>query len=342
MIFGSNLPSAQAFKSWVLKDVLPSIRKTGSYQLNAQLQTLKDDLAGQRLLTEVERKRADDANAAASVYQSEKKELADQIAPLQAAVALISETKEKWTKSASIPKPPMENVMYVASCTSLMLKSQYKIGGVGEVSKLPGRLSNYNSSHSADDPFFFVWIGKCYNYTAIENAFWTILEGFRDKQGTDKEMIRLRYEHIVAVLTETIAINTKNTETYAAMYDEFQRSTIEDTPVVQAKVDVPLSSDKEKKNQRAKPAKIDVGSMTTADIQAIITARIDDVARRTIPDYTFAADKNTKHVTLQWCDISPHFESYDKGTMWWRGQTQLVIADSKVNLVIRKKISPTN
>ena len=31
LIFGSKLESAKAFKRWVTKDVLPSIRKTGRY-----------------------------------------------------------------------------------------------------------------------------------------------------------------------------------------------------------------------------------------------------------------------------------------------------------------------
>jgi hypothetical protein len=33
-IFGSHLPTAKAFKRWVTKEVLPSIRKTGSYTMN--------------------------------------------------------------------------------------------------------------------------------------------------------------------------------------------------------------------------------------------------------------------------------------------------------------------
>jgi prophage antirepressor-like protein len=31
LIFGSNLPAARKFKTWVTKDVIPSIRKTGAY-----------------------------------------------------------------------------------------------------------------------------------------------------------------------------------------------------------------------------------------------------------------------------------------------------------------------
>ena len=34
LVFGSNLPSARQFERWVTKEVLPSIRKTGSYSIS--------------------------------------------------------------------------------------------------------------------------------------------------------------------------------------------------------------------------------------------------------------------------------------------------------------------
>lgn len=40
-IFGSKLESAKKFKSWVTKDVLPSIRKTGSYSVPAPMSPLE-------------------------------------------------------------------------------------------------------------------------------------------------------------------------------------------------------------------------------------------------------------------------------------------------------------
>ena len=36
MIFGSKLPQAKAFKRWVTHEVLPTIRKTGSYKTPKQ------------------------------------------------------------------------------------------------------------------------------------------------------------------------------------------------------------------------------------------------------------------------------------------------------------------
>lgn len=49
LIFGSKLPNAKKFKHWVTSEVLPSIRKTGSYNLPG---TYKEAL--QQLLIQVE------------------------------------------------------------------------------------------------------------------------------------------------------------------------------------------------------------------------------------------------------------------------------------------------
>ena len=49
LIFNSKLPSTKSFKQWVFSEVLPSIRKTGSYTLNDPIEKLQsitlDDLS---------------------------------------------------------------------------------------------------------------------------------------------------------------------------------------------------------------------------------------------------------------------------------------------------------
>ena len=45
LIFGSKLDSAKKFKRWVTNEVLPSIRKTGGYQMPITTDEIKSDLA---------------------------------------------------------------------------------------------------------------------------------------------------------------------------------------------------------------------------------------------------------------------------------------------------------
>lgn len=55
LIFKSNKPEAQKFKKWIANEVLPSLRKTGSYQLESAIhQQLETTLHGLKILTGIE------------------------------------------------------------------------------------------------------------------------------------------------------------------------------------------------------------------------------------------------------------------------------------------------
>lgn len=56
LVFGSKLPTAKAFKRWVTSEVLPSIRKSGSYSLETSLSPAELLLRQSQLLVENERK----------------------------------------------------------------------------------------------------------------------------------------------------------------------------------------------------------------------------------------------------------------------------------------------
>ena len=59
LIFGSKLESAKKFKSWVTKEVLPSIRKTGTYDypaLSGISKELQAVIVVDKRVTQVEKK----------------------------------------------------------------------------------------------------------------------------------------------------------------------------------------------------------------------------------------------------------------------------------------------
>ena len=49
LIFGSKLPSAQAFKRWVTSEVLPTLRNYGHYEIPSAMQPPKDELSDKDL-----------------------------------------------------------------------------------------------------------------------------------------------------------------------------------------------------------------------------------------------------------------------------------------------------
>ena len=50
LIFGSNLPAAKDFKRWVTNEVLPSIRKTGSYSIQCNKLSVSEKMEAAKIL----------------------------------------------------------------------------------------------------------------------------------------------------------------------------------------------------------------------------------------------------------------------------------------------------
>jgi prophage antirepressor-like protein len=96
LIFGSKLPSAQEFKHWVTKEVLPSIRKTGGYQ--AQSMT-EDEIVGQALM--IEHNRAERLQAENDIMRP-KAEIHDVFIATGGAIGLREAAKEMEVKQTDL------------------------------------------------------------------------------------------------------------------------------------------------------------------------------------------------------------------------------------------------
>jgi len=90
LTFGSKLPSAKKFKAWVLKDVLPQIRKTGKYA--QQLTPAEQLLENAKLLVEQERRLA--------VVEAEQAALKEDVSETKAKISSIMEGDDFITVKA--------------------------------------------------------------------------------------------------------------------------------------------------------------------------------------------------------------------------------------------------
>lgn len=350
LIMKSKLKEAEVFQDWVTDIVLPSIRQTGGYQINTEIQRLESELANQRLLTnnneharkeaeeradalkkiaDEERERAEASKKCADIAESENKTLRN-------AINRALENEKKWSKSMELPPPERGQYMYVATSTIDMLASVFKVGGVGNVSGLRSRLTDYNSSRKSSDPYYYIWFGQCYNYRAIEEIFWTVCERFRDKQDTKKEIVHLRIEHVLNVLQNAIAGTQTTIESYSDQYTEFRRSTVIDVPTVYPQLEIPSTSEK-----KSKTVKIDASNLPSDDVRSIIVEIINNEIQKTIPSYDFDSHAKTTPAKFIWGDISNKFTDYTNTLIWWRSEILKLVKDTQVKMILRKtKVVP--
>lgn len=122
LIFGSKLPVAQKFKRWVTSEVLPAIRKRGTYQLRVQLEEQQQALAAKD--AEIARKDLNTRNFIHNVKVRDKNEY-----------------------------------IYIMTTKLYAQNNQFK---VGRTKNLVARLASANSTRAEGDKLFYVWIFKCH------------------------------------------------------------------------------------------------------------------------------------------------------------------------------------
>lgn len=365
MIFKSKKKEAEAFQDWVTDEVLPSIRKTGEFRVNAQLQSLQSELSNQRLLTDqstriveeqkklvedanvkivVEQKRIEDLRVQAEIdrlraedekkaltlkHETEQKQKDEQLAIQREALKLKHETCKKWEEKAiNRDPPPKVHFMYIASTTQYMLENCFKVGGVECEAALPSRLNLYSSGHTESDPFFYVWRAPCYNFRTIESEFWTINEQFRDKIGTKKEMIRMKREDIIRDLGRIMSRIELTVNECVREYPETMRRAIEENGPVYSNIDEPKVK---------KIPKIDIAA--TAEIDTVKKELMKHIATR-YPNYVFETDKNTTGITIEWKVIAPSFDIYTGTRTHWCKLTKSALDGTQI-VFIPRGIAPT-
>ena len=127
LAFGSKLESAEKFTDWVVEEVLPSIRKTGAYDIRKDSREL-----------DIEEKKADamiaDANARIEATRIEKAKLLMEMSNMnispQASQALVSCASEVLTGIKCIPLPEVDKTYSATEAGEIIGVSAAKIGRV--------------------------------------------------------------------------------------------------------------------------------------------------------------------------------------------------------------------
>lgn len=152
LITNSELPSAEKFESWVFDEVLPSIRKTGTYNSNNHKDT-KDESEIKYMNAQARLKNARAREA--KIYL----ELADKVDIKEYKQIMYSKTTELLSGETLIPLPKMEKKTYSAT----------EIGEIlGVSANKVGSLANtYNLK--TDEFGIKVWDKAKYSDKQVEN-----------------------------------------------------------------------------------------------------------------------------------------------------------------------------
>lgn len=184
LVLKSKLPSAKAFKRWITKEVLPSIRKTGSYEN----EELKNQLCEAMKALSIK----DDEIATKNAEIEERKKISLRLDHHIASISLRS--KNEW--------------IYVATTRQYAAQNFFKVGCTTRLKK---RLASYQTGRPAQDKFYYCYKKKVHNGSKHEILIQHTLSQFKERN--NREMYVMHFDDLVDLIDQ-ISDGYENSEEY--------------------------------------------------------------------------------------------------------------------------------
>jgi prophage antirepressor-like protein len=166
LMFHCKLPVAKKFQKWIFKEVLPTIRKVGKFELKNALKSKEDELS-----LAMEQLAIKDKS-----YEEETKELQNQLDQKLRAERAEKEVEEQKQYALILKelaindqKRPLDERIYISTSKAYADHNRFKVGGVESMDKLKPRFSGYNGRSSVDDMWYYSDLFKVANFKAVEN-----------------------------------------------------------------------------------------------------------------------------------------------------------------------------
>ena len=232
LIFACKLPLAKLFKKWVMKEVLPSIRKTGQYKLQEQLADAMKNL-------EIKDQQLEEKDQQLEENQQQLEEKDQQLD--EAKSKLRSETSKLKTQlrktlefNQATKKVEPTEYIYIVTTSQYQKTNKFKVGGCQSFDLIKSRLNQYNSGESDSHNHFFVYLRKTVSYKSIEHAISGMLMGFRENKS--KELYFIHFDW----LTKCIDAVMDGTAEFMLYVNENRDKIFEDTINMQPNISPPI------------------------------------------------------------------------------------------------------
>lgn len=161
LITSCQLEAGKLFKRWVIKELLPKIRKIG--QENA-MHALEEKEA---IITKMAAEKAE----MAIEYDQLKKSAEHQVRGFSQITSFIENSKVRGTNQR----------IYILFNRLDAAANVFKVGGCASQELLRARLSTYNSSQANDNLYSFAAVWPCHNFSHVEARIKQILGEFRQQ-----------------------------------------------------------------------------------------------------------------------------------------------------------------
>ena len=232
LIFACKLPLAKLFKKWVMKEVLPSIRKTGQYKLQEQLADAMKNLEIKDQQLEENQQQLEENQ---QQLEENQKQLDDAKSKLRSETSKLKNQLRKTLEFNQATKKiePTEYI-YIVTTSQYQKTNKFKVGGCQSFDLIKSRLNQYNSGESDSHNHFFVYLRKTVSYKSIEHAISGMLMGFRENKS--KELYFIHFDW----LTKCIDAVMDGTAEFMLYVNENRDKIFDDTINMQPNITPPI------------------------------------------------------------------------------------------------------
>lgn len=288
LIMKSRLADAKKFKKWVTAEVLPSIRRKGQYidlSRDQEIERLRQELKEKNdALVEFERKADIWDGYIYNFEQLEKKQF-----------------------------------FYIATTVAYAKQNRFKFGGVSKEKDLLQRLGNYNTGRAENDLYYYCKLFKCNNYKLIEERMHNVLSYCKDKRGSRKEMVILRFDALCDIADFICENYDKEINYINEKCMQYIQLTVSETPIVPEPVRLANYTELKLLRNGEEEKRIDVSKLSSSELHEIISQIVEKCAQKEVPQYSISRDKDVVKVNLFWRNLTELMRQYSGYTLTqWR------------------------
>ena len=206
LVIGSRAPMAKQFRALVCKEILPAIRKHGTYSINKQLETATKQL--EQLSIESKAKDEQIAEQSEKLVRAERKAL--RINKMMNRLD-TKDRKDEW--------------IYIATSRQYSYDRVFKIGSTERLMK---RIGPYNCGRLSSDQIYYAWAKPCYKSKDIDQHIQKLLANFKDKERSEM-YVGISFKNLCEILTVIIDNYDKSQEyVYDFVRNRLEKSAEED------------------------------------------------------------------------------------------------------------------
>jgi len=206
LIIGSRAPMAKQFRSLVCKEILPAIRKYGTYSINKQLESATKQL--EQLSIENKAKDNQIAEQSEKLVRAERKAL--RINKFMSRID-TKDRKDEW--------------IYIATSHQYASNRIFKIGSTERLMK---RIGPYNCGRLSSDQIYYAWAKPCYKSKDVDQHIQKLLSNFKDKEKSEM-YVGISFTILCEILTVIIDNYDKSQEyVYDFIQNRLEKSAEED------------------------------------------------------------------------------------------------------------------